>query len=104
MSAEVLRLRQAIEQFKARQPHGLPEGVIKGLDQVVKELGRDEPARDTPGASEVARLAPGTDGTGEHFSRAALGNDGPSPGQREARGIQSDVQQAAREIIEKANG
>jgi hypothetical protein len=100
---EVTRLEQAIEQFKARSPQNLPDGVTQALDGLRESLSTIEPdAGDSPGrqaAQEVA--AGGTNGTGEHYSKAARGADQPSPGQREAASVSGDIEKAAASIAEK---
>ena len=99
---EIARLQQAVEQFQGRAPRNLPDGVMDKLTEVMTELGQfDTDADDSPGKREVRALAPGTDGTGEHYSKAAKGADGPSPGQREARNLTSDIKEAAASIMEK---
>jgi hypothetical protein len=100
---EIARLQQAVEQFQGRAPKNLPDGVMQKLEEVMGELGQFDPSMDdSPGRREVAKVAPGTDGTGEHFRKAARGRDGPSPGQREARGLSSEIAAAAAQIAEKA--
>jgi hypothetical protein len=77
------------------------------LQEVMQELGAVDSSGvndDTPGRREARKLAPGTDGTGEHFRKAARGPDGPSPGQREARNLSSDIAKAAAEISERQRG
>ena len=102
---EIMRLRQAVEQFQGRAPKNLHDGVMDKLKEVMDELGQFDPSsEDSPGKREARALAPGTDGTGEHFRKAARGIDGPSPGQREARNLSSDIETAAREIAGKVNG
>jgi hypothetical protein len=97
---EVARLQQAFEQFQARAPRNLPDGVMDKLNEVMGELGSFDAsaADDSPGKREARNLAPGTDGVGEHYKKAAKGPDGPSPGQREARNLTSEIQQAAADI------
>lgn len=102
---EVMRLRQAFEQFKGRAPRNLPDGVMQKLDEVMTELDNfDADSGDSPGRREALKAAPGTEGVGEHFRKAAKGIDGPSPGQREARGLSSAIKQAAAEVAERHGG
>ena len=107
-SVEVTRLKAALEQFKARTPRDLPQSVLRGIEEVEKQLGRVEPVRDTPGAREAQGAA--TVGTGVHFSKAAKGPDQPSAGQREAAGvagsktISEEIQEAASTIAQKVKG
>ncbi len=92
---EVTRLLQAIESFESRMPRDLPEGVAEGLTEVKRMMSELSPVRDSPGSRAAAEAA-GTRGTGEHYSLAAKGPDGPSPGQREA------VKAAAKEALASA--
>lgn len=101
--AEAQRLIQAVEHFQARTRGGdLPKGAQEAVDGLLKVFGSGGPARDTPGSREAHKVAPGTDGTGEPMARAAIGRDGPSPGQREARSISQEIQEAAESIVSKA--
>jgi hypothetical protein len=99
MSQAVQRLLQAAEHFKT-QTRGaeLPEGAQEAVDALQKALGQPMPGRDTPGAREALKLAPGTQGTGAPMKDAAKGPDGPSPGQREAQGVSAAIDKAAAEI------
>lgn len=99
---EITRLEQAIEQFEARAPRDLPDGVSQALSSLKESLGTVEPgADDSPGKQAAQEVAAGTDGTGEHYSKAARGSDQPSPGQREAASVSGDIEKAAASIAEK---
>ena len=99
---EIARLQQAVEQFRGRAPQNLPDGVMQKLEEVMGELGSfNTDADDSPGKRDAAALAPGTDGVGEHYSKAAKGPDGPSPGQRESRDLGSEIKEAAAAIMER---
>lgn len=104
MSMEVQRLLQAVEHFKARTRGAeLPEGTDKALEGLAKALSTPVPERDTPGGRAALSAAPGTKGTGEHFSRAAKGTDQPSPGQRAAAAnVSGEIEKAAAAIAAKA--
>jgi hypothetical protein len=84
-SVEIARLRQAIEQFTARPPRDLPDGVLERLQEVGNALGTHNPSGrgDSPGARETAKAA-GTDATGVDYRHAGRGSDQPSPGQSAA--------------------
>ncbi len=100
---EVMRLQQAFEQFQGRAPKDFPPDAMAKLTEAMEGLGAYDPSTaDSPGKREARKLAPGTDGTGEHFRKAAKGVDGPSPGQREARNLSSEIAKAAQEIAQKA--
>ena len=102
---EILRLQQAVEQFQSRAPRDLPDGVMDKLGEVMQELGSfDNVGNDSPGKRDVASVTSGTEGTGEHYSKAAKGPDGPSPGQREARTLSQEIHEAAASIMERRGG
>lgn len=99
---EAQRLLQAIEHFKARTRGAeLPKGTEEALTGLSKALGTPMPDRDTPGGRAALSVAPGTRGTGEHFSQAVKGPDGPSPGQRAAKRASDGIREAAAELAEK---
>lgn len=93
---EVTRLKQAVEQFEARKPRDLSDGFTAALAALNKELGRGTPeGAESPGQ----RAANEAGGTGVPLKYAAKGPDQPSPGQREARGISNQIQEAAQRIV-----
>jgi len=109
MSASSARLSQALKHFQERT-HGeeLPKGTQEAVAELLKTLSGGVPTRDTPGGRAALKVAPGTNGTGEPMEKAAKGIDGPSPGQRAARGeadngLSSDIAKAAAEIIAQHN-
>jgi hypothetical protein len=99
---EFARLTQAVEQFRERQPRDLPDGVDQALTSLAEALGGvDHEGRgDSPGQREVSAVT-GTDGTGEHHSKAARGIDQPSPGQREVTSVSAGIQKAAAALAGK---
>ncbi len=79
-----VRLLNAIEEFTKNPPRDLPDGAIDTLQDLGTSLNGYVGAPEaSPGAKEAMKVAAGTDGTGEAFPKAAVGVDGPSPGQRE---------------------
>ena len=75
------RLLNALQAFSENPPRDLPDGVVESIKDLSTNLaGYNGPDTASPGQREAAKVA-GTDGTGEHFSKAARGVDGPSPGQ-----------------------
>lgn len=103
LDPEVARLLQAVEHFESRSKGAdLPKGVSEAVQGLSDALGRPTPGRDTPGAREALKLAPGTEGTGAPYAKAAIGRDGPSPGQREARSLSQEIQDAAASIVNAA--
>ena len=99
MSVHQQRLLQAIENYVTRTKGGeQPKGAEEAIAALQKVLGTPAPGRDTPGAREAFKVAPGTRGTGEEMSKAATGIDGPSPGQREAKSVSQQIQEAAAAI------
>jgi hypothetical protein len=93
-SIEIVRLNQAIQAFKERAPRDLPPEVLDTLGKVEKGLTDYAPNELMGPGKRAALQAQGTDGTGEHYSKAAKGPDGPSPGQREARALAQTIAQA----------
>lgn len=78
------RLLNALSAFSENPPRDLPDGVIESIQELGTNLsGYNGPDTASPGQKEALKVAAGTDGTGEHFTKAAVGVDGPSPGQRE---------------------
>lgn len=105
MSAEVQKLLQAVEHFKARTRGAeLPKGAQEAVDGLTKALGQPMPGRDTPGAREALKLAPGQGtGTGVPMEQAAQGPDAPSPGQQAAGGaVSGEITKAAEAIVANA--
>lgn len=101
MSVEVARLLQAVDQFRSRTENTeLPQGTEEALKGLSEALGQPVPDRDTPGGRAAAAASPGTQGTGEHFSKAAKGPDKPSPGQRAAKeSLSEEIHKAAASIV-----
>ena len=74
------RLLNALQDFSENPPRG----VVEAINELGTNLsGHNGPDTASPGQNEAMKVAAGTDGTGEHFTKAATGIDGPSPGQRE---------------------
>lgn len=102
-NAEVQRLLQAMSHFSARTRGAqLPKGVQEGVEALQQALGQPLPGHDSPGSREALAVAPGTKGTGAPMAKAALGPDGPSPGQKEAQGLSGQIAAAAAEIASHA--
>lgn len=103
MSAEVQRLLQAVEHFKARTRGAeLPKGAEEALEGLAKTFSEPMPGRDTPGQRAALSVAPGA--TGVPMEQAAKGPDGPSPGQKAAAssGVSAEIQKAAESIVANA--
>ena len=101
MSVNQQRLLQAIENFQRRNKgEERNDKVEEAIGALTKLLSAPAPGRDTPGAREALKVAPGTRGAGEDMSRAAVGIDGPSPGQREARSLSQQIHEAAQAIVD----
>jgi hypothetical protein len=71
----------ALNEFVEKSPNRLSDEVTASLKSVGQELQGYAQQSQSPGQKEAAKHV--TDGTGEHYSKAALGPDQPSPGQRE---------------------
>lgn len=92
-SLNMTRLEQAIKQFAERSRHeSLPSGVKEAVEGLQKALARPTPMPDSPGSRAPMKAVAGTRGTGEDFSKAARGKDGPSPGQD---GLTAEINRAA---------
>lgn len=101
MSGEQQRLLQAIEHFNSRTRGAeLPKGVAEAVQGLQKALGQPMPGRDTPGAREALKLAPGN-ATGVPMEQAAKGSDSASPGQREALSVSEEIDAAAQKAAEQ---
>jgi hypothetical protein len=100
MSAEVQRLLQAVEHFKARTRGAeLPKGAEDAITGIEKAFSQPMPGRDSPGEKEALKASTGT---GAALRDAAKGPDTPSPGQREAAAISEQIEQAAAQIASKS--
>lgn len=102
MNIQAKRLMQAIEHFQGRTKGAgdIPKDVHSAIEALHKALNLPAPGKDSPGAREALKVAPGTTGAGEPMNKAALGVDGPSPGQREARSLSQQIHEAAASIVE----
>jgi hypothetical protein len=109
-NAEILRLLQAVEHFKARTRGAeLPKGAQDALEGLSKTLGQPMPDRDTPGSRAAFKAAPGapmTPGTGVPMEQAAKGPDNASPGQRaaEGAGLSDQIKEAAEKAVAEIAG
>lgn len=113
-NAEILRLLQAVEHFKARTRGAeLPKGAQEAVDGLSKTLNQPMPDRDTPGSRAAFKASPGAPkiGTGVPMEQAAKGPDGASPGQRAAEGaggsengLSDQIQEAARQAVAEIAG
>jgi len=102
MSIHEQRLLQAIQNYSNRSKGGeLPKGVEEAIAGLTKALSAPAPGKDSPGAREALKVAPGTTGTGESIARAARGIDGPSPGQREAQSLSQQIADAAAQLAKQ---
>lgn len=102
MSIHEQRLLQAIQNYSTGSKGGeLPKGIEEALAGLTKVLSSPAPGKDSPGAREALKVAPGTTGTGESIKKAALGIDGPSPGQREAQSLSQQIADAAAQLTQK---
>lgn len=100
MSVDDQRLLQALETYSGRAKGKAPEAVAEAIKGLTEALSAPVPSRDTPGNREALKVTPGA--TGEHFSKAATGEDKPTPGQMAARGISDEISKAAEQILASA--
>lgn len=102
MSIHEQKLLQAIQNYSTGSKGSeLPKGVEEALAGLTKALSTPAPGKDSPGTREALKVAPGTTGTGEPINKAAVGVDGPSPGQREAQSLSQQIASAAAAITQK---
>jgi hypothetical protein len=73
----------ALNEFVEKSPNRLSDEVTASLKSVGQELQGYAQQSQSPGQKEAAKY---TDGTGNPYGQAALGEDQPSPGQREWQG------------------
>lgn len=85
-----MKFLTALDEFMESQPAGLPEGATDNLKALGQHLRGYSGQAETPGEAETQKAY--TDGTGEHFKKAALGEDQPSPGQREFAAAMEQMQ------------
>ena len=93
----------ALNDFMDNPPRDLPDGTADSLKQVSDALKGYTENSVSPGEREVAELTNTTDGTGTPYSRAAVKEDAPSPGQQEFERVIKEAQAAARAMAAQAN-
>lgn len=103
-SPEVKALIEAIDTFGEQRPRDLPDGV----DEKVKALGQELRGYTggevlSPGEKEAKlKEVPGSDEAVPH-PKAAIGPDGPSPGQREYEEAAQKAQEVAEALSSRSN-
>lgn len=92
----------AVNNFMENPPRDLPEGVGDQLKAISQALQGYEGIQSnlSPGQKEAEKAGASikdqhTEGTGNHFRKAALGADQPSPGQREFQKAVEQMNEAA---------
>jgi hypothetical protein len=83
----------ALNEFVETSPNQLSDEVKASLLSVGQSLQGYTQTEQSPGEKEAAPHF--TDGTGEHYSKAATGLDQPSPGQREFDNAMEQAKEAA---------
>jgi hypothetical protein len=99
----------AVNDFMENPPRDLPEGAADQLKAITQALqGYESQSKElSPGQKQLLEVGGKvvdnpTEGTGNHYSKAALGADQPSPGQREFQAAVEEMNKAAAAIA--ANG
>lgn len=93
-SPHVAEFLNALDKFMENPPRDLPDGFADNAKSLGQQLrGYGDGSELSPGQKEAA--AAFTNGTGEHYSKAALGPDQPSPGQREFEAAVEKVRESA---------
>jgi hypothetical protein len=85
----------ALNEFMENPPRNLPDGTAENLKGISDSLKGYNEASASPGEREAAAVTGVTDGTGAPYSKAALNEDKPSPGQREYQ----KVMEKAKEVF-----
>lgn len=96
---ELTRLHQALESFQARKPRDLPENVSQAVEALSVALSGKSPAENESPGTRAAKEVGYAGGTGVPLREAAKGEDKPSPGQKAARSVSSEIQEAAKRIV-----
>jgi hypothetical protein len=84
-------------------PRTLPDGVVDSLKTVSDSLKGYNQANQSPGEREVAQLTGATDGTGVPYTKAAMREDQPSPGQREFEKAMEAAKAAAQAMAQNGD-
>lgn len=93
----------ALNDFMENPPRDLPDGTADTLKQVSDSLKGYTQSESSPGEREVAELSGATDGTGVPYSKAAVREDAPSPGQREFQRVIKEAKAAAQAMAQQAD-
>jgi hypothetical protein len=96
---ELTRLHQALESFQARRPRDLPENLSQAVEALSVALSGKTPEEGESPGTRAAKEVGYAGGTGVPLREAAKGEDQPSPGQRAARSVTDDIQNAAKRIV-----
>lgn len=92
----------ALNDFMENPPRDLPDGATDQLKSVAESLRGYASPDASPGERAALQANGVTDGTGNHYSKAATGIDKPSPGQLEFQKALEQMNQAAAAMA--ANG
>jgi hypothetical protein len=85
----------ALNDFMENPPRDLPETAVGQLKEVATALKGYDTAEISPGQKQALEAGGTTEGTGNHYSKAALGEDKPSPGQMEFEKAVAQMREAA---------
>jgi hypothetical protein len=93
----------AVNEFMDNPPRDLPEGTADTLKEITNSLKGYTESSMSPGEKEVAELTNTTDGTGTPYSKAAVKEDAPSPGQQEFERVIKEAKAAAQAMAAQNN-
>jgi hypothetical protein len=94
----------ALNDFMENPPRDLPESATGQLKEVAMALkGYDSPQM-SPGEKQALEAGGITEATGNHYSKAALGEDKPSPGQMEFEKAVEQMREAATAMATSDSG
>lgn len=93
----------ALNAFMENPPRNLPDGVADSLKGISDSLKGYDQAAQSPGEREVAEITGATDGTGVPYTKAAMREDQPSPGQQEFEKAMEAAKAAAQAMAQSGN-
>jgi hypothetical protein len=85
----------ALNDFMENPPRDLPEAAVGQLKEVATALKGHTVGEMSPGQKQALEAGGITEATGNHYSKAALGEDKPSPGQMEFEKAVEQMRSAA---------
>lgn len=94
----------ALNDFMENPPRDLPDTAVGQLKEVATALKGHTVGEVSPGQKQALEAGGITEATGNHYSKAALGEDKPSPGQQEFEKAVEQMREAASAMATNGNG